>query len=80
VSEGETHQQAQARLVAGRYWLLREPGRDGMGSVWLAEDQSTRRRLAVKGLRPSPGLPDPELAAFRARGAGERGRDRVQPQ
>jgi len=37
----------------GPYRLVREIGRGGMGSVWLAEqDQPIRRRVAVKVIRP----------------------------
>jgi serine/threonine protein kinase len=60
-----------ARLVAGRYWLLRELGHGGMGTVWLADDQLVRRQVAVKELRPPPGLPAAERDVFGRRALQE---------
>ena len=40
------------RLVAGKYCLLHELGRGGMGSVWAAEHLALRSRVAVKIIEP----------------------------
>jgi serine/threonine protein kinase len=44
------------RMIAGRYQVLRELGHGGMGTVWLADDTLAGRQVAVKELRPPPGL------------------------
>src|SRR2546425_221777 len=38
--------------LAGRYTVEREVGRGGMATVYLAQDQKHRRRVAVKILHP----------------------------
>jgi serine/threonine protein kinase len=47
---------AGQRLVAGRYAVLGELGRGGIGVVWRAHDQVIGRQVALKELRIPPGL------------------------
>jgi len=47
-------------VIAGRYAVLEEIGRGGMGIVWLAEDRTIGRRVAIKELHLPAGVPDDE--------------------
>jgi eukaryotic-like serine/threonine-protein kinase len=42
----------QEVIIGGRYRVIRELGRGGMGSVYEAENLRTRRRVALKTMRP----------------------------
>ncbi|MEV8208741.1 serine/threonine-protein kinase [Streptomyces sp. NPDC079189] len=57
---------AGGRLLAGRYLLVEQIGRGGMGMVWRAQDQVLDREVAVKELTVT-GLPHEELAVLHAR-------------
>jgi serine/threonine protein kinase len=40
------------QVVANRYTIVREIGRGGMATVWLAEDRQHARQVAIKTLHP----------------------------
>lgn len=58
-----------AEVVADRYQLVREIGRGGMGSVWLAQDTVLERPVALKqvGLLPGSEVADLERVGREAR-------------
>jgi eukaryotic-like serine/threonine-protein kinase len=53
----QPEQATQQRVIAGRYDVLQEIGRGGMGIVWLAEDRTIGRRVAIKELHLPAGVP-----------------------
>ncbi|RZS34746.1 protein kinase-like protein [Herbihabitans rhizosphaerae] len=55
------------RVIADRYEIVSELGRGGMGIVWLAEDRTIGRRVAIKELHVPPGVPPAERGVFEER-------------
>jgi serine/threonine-protein kinase len=52
VDPGPAREDRSGALVGGKYRLVRLLGRGGMGAVYEAENTWTRRRVAMKLLRP----------------------------
>ncbi|WP_031481739.1 serine/threonine-protein kinase [Streptomyces bicolor] len=68
MSSGENGQpDAAGRLLAGRYRVVSQLGRGGMGVVWKAVDEVLGREVAVKELRTYSDADGPELADLRLR-------------
>ena len=55
------------RVIGGRYVVLAELGRGGMGIVWRAEDRMMGRHVAVKELHLPDGLGPDDRRLFRDR-------------
>ncbi|MET7568487.1 serine/threonine-protein kinase [Streptomyces sp. NPDC005492] len=51
----------EGRRIAGRYLLIEQIGRGGMGTVWRADDEVLGRQVAVKRLHARPELSADEL-------------------
>jgi hypothetical protein len=63
----QPEQATQQRVIAGRYALLQEIGRGGMGIVWLAEDRTIGRHVAIKELHLPAGVPAEERRVLEER-------------
>ncbi|MBB4964063.1 serine/threonine-protein kinase [Saccharothrix violaceirubra] len=59
--------QAQPRVIAGRYTLLAELGRGGMGVVWRAQDTVIGRHVAIKELHLPDGIAPAERRVLEER-------------
>lgn len=58
---------AQPRVIAGRYTLLAELGRGGMGVVWRAQDTVIGRQVAIKELHLPDGIAHEERRVLEER-------------
>ncbi|WP_424923914.1 protein kinase domain-containing protein [Actinophytocola oryzae] len=63
----QPEQVTRQRVIAGRYTLLQEIGRGGMGVVWLADDRTIGRHVAIKELHLPAGVPAEERRVLEER-------------
>lgn len=64
---GSAPEEAESRLIAGRYRLTEPLGSGAMGTVWAGYDEVLHRSVAIKELKVPPGVPEGEMVAMRER-------------
>ncbi|MCI2420353.1 serine/threonine protein kinase [Saccharopolyspora sp. K220] len=58
---------SRTRIIGGRYQVVQELGRGGMGIVWRAWDQVIGREVAIKELHLPDGVPQAERQVYEER-------------
>ncbi len=56
----------EGRILHGKFRFIRQLGKGGMASVWLAVNTLVERRVAIKLIRPEVGRSEDTVARFRA--------------